>query len=215
MNNSESVTRVLLYSGGWDSTLASYIYPDAHKLYVDMKTPYSQAEIKNLPEDVKIVEVNLEQFAMKNGHHIPQRNAILALIGTGYAMTFDNPNIEVIMAGMKEDVNMSDKNPEYFEKLTDFINLFYNSNSNQEELYTVKVKGFFEYDKISLWEAAGKPDMRNIISCYDLSGNCGKCLDCYRRLLLLNYIYPGEYDIDRELMIKTLNENKWLVDDRL
>lgn len=211
----EAVTRVLMYSGGWDSTLAAEMYPDAHKLYVDLKTPYSQAEIDNLPEDVKVMELDMQQFVMANGHHIPQRNAIFALLGTAYGMTFENKDIEVIMAGMKEDINMSDKNPEYFAELEKLINLFYVKDSNQDESYNVKVKGFFEHDKLSLWEAAGKPDMRDVVSCYDESGNCGNCLDCKRRLLLLNHIYPGEYNIDTEKMKTELEQAKWLNSDKL
>ena len=211
----KAVTQVLLYSGGWDSYLASQIYPEAHKLYVDLKTPYSQAEIDKLPEDTKVMDLDLQQFVMPNGHHIPQRNAIFALLGTGYGMTFGNQDIEVIMAGMKEDINMSDKNPEYFKELEHLINLFYSKDTNQEETFRVKVKGFFEHDKVSLWEAAGKPDMRNIVSCYDESGDCRECLDCKRRLLLLNHLYPGEYDIDVDKFKQDLEEAKWLNSDKV
>lgn len=206
---------ILLYSGGWDSTCASYIYPNAKKLYIDLKTPYSKVEIKNLPPDVKIIELNLQEFVMQNGHHIAQRNAILALIAVNYGMTFRKKNIKIIIAGMKEDVNMSDKNPQYFEKLSEFINLFYNLESNQSEYYNVEVVGFFEDDKISLWEKAGKPNMRNVVSCYSENGSCEKCLDCYRRLLLLDYIYPSEYKINKKEMINKLTEAKWLISNKL
>ena len=209
------MVQVLLYSGGWDSFCASKIFPDAHKLYIDLKTPYSQVEIDHLPEDVKIIDLDLQQFVMKNGHHIPQRNAIFALIATGYAMSFDDPEIEIIMAGVKEDGNMCDKNPAYFKELEHLINLFYVNDSNQTEKFHVKLTGFFDHDKIELWEKAGKPDVRNIISCYDPSGFCGECLDCKRRLLLLDYCYPGEYQIDKAVLKRDLEEAQWLISDKL
>ena len=37
--------QVLLYSGGWDSYCASFIYPQAKKIYVNLHTPYSDIEM--------------------------------------------------------------------------------------------------------------------------------------------------------------------------
>jgi len=90
---SNKTTRVLLYSGGWDSTAASYIYNDALKLYVDLSSPYSTSEMNNLPDDVKIISLDLFQFVLADGYHVPQRNAILALIGAAYGMSMNTKNV--------------------------------------------------------------------------------------------------------------------------
>lgn len=205
----EAITRILMYSGGWDSTLAGHLYPDAHKLYVDLKSPYSEVEMEHLPEDVKKVELDLFQFVLDDGYHVPQRNAILALIGAAYGMKQGSKDIEVLICGMKEDLTAPDKNPAYFEQLSAMASAF-----DSEGDYNINIRGFFEDDKISLWEKAGKPDVRDIISCYE-GNNCGNCLACNRRVLYLDYIYPGEYNIDGKRIIEELETEGWIVDDRI
>ena len=208
--------RVLLYSGGWDSFCASKIYPDAKKIYVNLHTPYSEIEMKNLPEDVEIQDINLQKYALSDGVHICQRNAILALIASASVMPEaekdGDTDIEIYICGVKEDLNASapDKSPEYFELLSKLASSF----SFYGKGYNITVKGFFDDDKISLWEKAGKPDMRNIISCYD-GNNCGKCLACKRRLLYLSYLYPDEYKVDKEAIVKELLSKEWVINKRI
>lgn len=194
----QALTQVLMYSGGWDSFLASKIYPDAHKLYVDLKTPYAEIEKNNLPDDVKVVELDLEQFVLPNGYHIPHRNGIFMMLGAAYGMTFENKDIEVILGAMEEDKTMSDKSPQYFEKMQEVINLFYADGTDQTEKFNVKLSNFHDYDKVSLWEAAGKPDMHNVISCFT-GDNCGVCHACVRRQFMLNHIYGDNPQSDESI----------------
>lgn len=208
--------RVLLYSGGWDSYCASFILPDAKKLYVNLHTPYSDMEMKNLPDGVEIQDINLQKYCLSDGAHIPQRNAILALIGAASVMQEaeqdNDTEIEVYICGVAEDLNASapDKSPEYFALLSQLASnfIFYGKK------YNITIKGFFDDDKISLWEKAGKPNMRNIVSCYD-GNNCGKCLACKRRLLYLNYLYPKEYKIDKSSIIKELQSYEWIINKKI
>ena len=206
--------KVLMYSGGWDSYCASFIHPDAKKLYINFHTPYSEIEMKNLPADVEIQDVDLQRYALADGYHIPQRNVIMALIAAASVMPDAerdlDPEIEVYICGVKEDATAPDKSPYYFSCLSLLASMF-GTNGNR---FNVNVKGFFDYDKITMWEMAGKPDMRNIISCYK-GENCGKCLACKRRLLYLDHIYPGEYDIDSKAIIRELEENDWIVNERI
>lgn len=208
--------RVLLYSGGWDSYCASKIFPDAKKIYVNLHTPYSESEMKNLPNDVEIQDVDLQRYALSDGAHIAQRNAILALIAAASVMPQaeidGDTDIEIYICGVKEDLNASapDKSPEYFELLSRLASSF----SFYGKGYNIKVIGFFGYGKIDLWEKAGKPDMRNIISCYT-GNNYGKCLTCKRRLIYLDYLYPNEYHINREEYIKEILSNEWILDKRI
>jgi len=110
---------------------------------------------------------------------------------------------------MKGDITAPDKNPEYFKQLSEMASAFDTSGD-----YSIEVKGFFDDDKISIWEKAGKPDMRDIISCY-AGNNCGTCLACMRRLLSLDYIYDGEYDIDAGDFITKLEDEDWIIDSRI
>lgn len=210
--------RVLLYSGGWDSFCASKIYPDAKKVYVNLHTPYSETEIKNLPKEVEIQDIDLQKYAMLNGYHIPQRNAILALIGIASIMreaqAEHDYDIEAYICGVKEDENSPDKNQDYFDKLSALASAFDTAGRDIDGRWNIQVKGFPNDSKIDLWEKAGKPDMRNVISCHT-GNNCGKCFDCKRRLLYLNHIYPGEYNIDKHQFIKELIQEGWMIDKEI
>lgn len=201
--------RILMYSGGWDSTCASHLYPDAEKIYVDLHSKYSEVEKVNLPKGVRILDLDLCQFTLPDGYHVPQRNAILALLGAAVAMKDGEKDIEVYICGMKEDLTAPDKNPEYFKLLSQLASAFDPTGE-----YHIEIKGFFDDDKISLWEKAGKPDIRDVISCYT-GNNCGKCFACKRRLLYLDYIYPGEYQIDGKAYISELEQEGWIVDERI
>lgn len=211
--------KVLMYSGGWDSFCAAKIHPDAKKIYVNLHTPYSEVEIKHLPPDVEVLDLNLQKFVLLNGFHIPQRNAILALLGVASVMKeaeIDKDyKITVYLCGVKEDKTAPDKNPEYFRKLSDLASSFTSQKIQGKTInWKINVEGFFEDDKISLWKKAGKPDMRNVISCHT-GDNCGKCLDCKRRLLYLNYLYPDEFKIDKQAFINELKENGWLINEQI
>lgn len=210
--------KVLLYSGGWDSYCASFIYPTAKKLYVNLHTPYSNVEMKNLPSDVEIQDLNLQKYVMNNGYHIPQRNAILALIGAASIMPEAQQekdyNIEVYICGVQEDENAPDKNFSYFKKVSDLASAFDPTGRDIDGKWNIQIKGFNDFDKISLWEQAKKPDMRNIISCHT-GNNCGHCLDCKRRLLYLDYIYPNEYKIDKTQFINELLKENWIISKRI
>lgn len=207
--------QVLLYSGGWDSYCASFIYPQAKKIYVNLHTPYSNIEMQHLPSDVEIQDLNLQKYVMANGYHIPQRNAILALIGIASVMPQAQKehdyNIEAYICGVSEDINAPDKNAEYFQKISTLASSFDTAGRDIQGKWNIQVKGFPEYNKITLWEKAGKPNMRQVISCHT-GNNCGHCLDCKRRLLYLDYIYPNEYNIDKPAFIKELQDNQWIVD---
>lgn len=207
--------QVLLYSGGWDSYCASFIYPQAKKIYVNLHTPYSDIEMQHLPSDVEIQDLNLQKYVMANGYHIPQRNAILALIGIAsimpQAQKEHDYNIEAYICGVSEDINAPDKNAEYFQKISMLASSFDTAGRDIQGKWNIQVKGFPEYNKIALWEKAGKPNMRQVISCHT-GNNCGHCLDCKRRLLYLDYIYPNEYNIDKSAFIKELQDNQWIID---
>ena len=210
--------KVLLYSGGWDSYCASFIHPDAKKLYVNLHTPYSEIEMRNLPSDVEIQDLNLQKYVMSNGYHIPQRNAILALIGAASIMPEaqreKDYNINIYICGVSEDESAPDKNPLYFKKISDLASAFDIIGRDIDGKWNIQVKGFNNLDKISLWEKAGKPNMRNIISCHT-GNNCGHCLDCKRRLLYLNYIYPNEYKINKIQFINDLLKENWMISEKI
>src|SRR5438105_9917772 len=75
--------RVLLYSGGVDSSALGLLWPHDMKLYVDMHTRYSAAERGRLRPDVTIVDLPLTQWERPDGI-IPMRNLLLVTLASLY-----------------------------------------------------------------------------------------------------------------------------------
>lgn len=75
--------KVLLYSGGMDSWLIDKIWKPDVKLYIDMKTRYSEEEIKRLPNDVIIEQLDLGKWERTDAI-IPLRNLYLVMLATNY-----------------------------------------------------------------------------------------------------------------------------------
>ena len=77
------MTKVLLYSGGMDSWLIDKLWKPDVKLCVNMHTKYSAQEIKNLPEDVIIEELDLSKWERPDAI-IPLRNLYLVMLASNY-----------------------------------------------------------------------------------------------------------------------------------
>ena len=71
--------KILLYSGGSDSWLIDKLWKPDVKVYVDMKTRYSEQEIKKLNKDVKIIEFPLGKYEREDAI-IPLRNLYLPMV---------------------------------------------------------------------------------------------------------------------------------------
>src|SRR5438445_3549767 len=81
--------RVLLYSGGLDSFLASWFKQPDVNLYVNLHTQYSEKELKHLapPPIGKLVVVdgpNLASAELQPSLVVPHRNALLVLLAAHY-----------------------------------------------------------------------------------------------------------------------------------
>lgn len=75
--------KVLLYSGGMDSWLIDKLWHPDVKLYVNLHTKYSKEEMSKLPDDVKVVELDMSQWEREDSV-LPMRNLILLAIATNY-----------------------------------------------------------------------------------------------------------------------------------
>lgn len=75
--------KVLLYSGGFDSTAATHLWEPDRRLFVDMGTAENRMERSNLPPDVEVVDLPLAQFELPN-KIIPMRNMFLVTVASIY-----------------------------------------------------------------------------------------------------------------------------------
>lgn len=194
--------KVLLFSGGFDSTLQEWLIKPDVLLYVDMKTSYSEVEIeflKTLPryytDRLIIKECPLGEYERDN-KYLPYRNLILGTIAMEYG--------QHVYFGFNEADNAPDKDDLFIKKMT---SLFRHLNINCVVDMGWKNKKFsfnapFKHmTKTALVAECIKNGMdydviRHIRSCYDghsLVG-CGVCRPCLNRAVALinNNIYSDE-----------------------
>lgn len=199
--------KVLLFSGGFDSTLQEYLIKPDVLLYVDMKTSYSEREIehlKTLPKHYQdrliIKELPIGEYERAN-KYLPYRNLILGTIAMQYG--------QHVYFGFNKDDHAPDKGRPFIDHLTDLfrvLNVNAEFDMNWDSTKFSFNMPFKKYTKTQMVREALKAGMspdsiRGIRSCYSGVSHigCGVCPVCMDRVeaLLNNGIYTeGLFDND-------------------
>ena len=197
--------KVLLYSGGMDSWLISKIWKPDVKLYVDMKTRYSQQEIRRLPNDVIITDLDLSKWEREDAI-IPLRNLYLIAIATYYG--------DEICLGATMGDRVLDKSPHFawmYEKLLTF--LYQKQHWTEERKIEVNLS-FKQYSKTQLLtkylEEGGdiQEAFYSSFSCYNpIEGKeCWSCKPCFRKFIafaLNGFQFPEDIKAKALIYIQT------------
>lgn len=178
--------KVLLYSGGMDSWLIDKIWHPDIKIYVNMYTEYSSAEIKRLPNDVRIVDLPISQFSLKNSI-IPLRNVYLFLQACNLT-GFDN--VEICLGALNGD-RIYDKSKKFIRLLNRLLHYLYLPQQSQPGRKIRAVMPYKNYSKRELLEeyiAHGGNIERafyETFSCYhpEFSEPCLNCKACFRKCI--------------------------------
>ena len=110
--------KVLLYSGGMDSWLIDKIWKPDIKLFIDINTNSSNAELEHLPNDVVVTHLrDLGKLERKSDFILPLRNAYLILMATNYGD-------DICLGANATDATL-DKTYEFANKFTDRLNYMY------------------------------------------------------------------------------------------
>lgn len=181
-DNYKKRNRVLLYSGGMDSWLISKIWNPDVKLYVNLHTRYSNEELKRLPKDVKIVDLDLSAWERKDAI-IPLRNVYLIGIATNFG--------DEICLGATAGDRVLDKSIKFGELYSNLLTYLY-----QEQHWTKKREikinlDFKELTKTQLLKtylAQGgdiKTAFKESFSCYNPTNGCEcwSCKPCFRKFV--------------------------------
>ena len=165
--------KVLLYSGGMDSYLISKLWEPDVKLYVDLKSRYSQQEINNLPADVKVVELDLGKWERPDAI-IPLRNLYLAMVATNYG--------DEICLGATAGDRVLDKSYKFADLASNLLSYLY-SPQHWTQGRTIKInldfKGLTKEELLKLYIDKGgdiNTAWKESYSCY--SGNKEPCFCC-------------------------------------
>lgn len=179
--------KVLLYSGGMDSWLMSKLWKPDIKLYVDMKTRYSENELARIRKepDVQVVEFPLGQWEREDAI-IPLRNLYLAMVACNVTGSED---VEILIGATAGD-RVLDKSPEFVDKATDLLAYLYTPQHWIPEGKKVRVcidyKQYTKTDLLKMFKEQGgdlKEAFTRSFSCYDpVDGHeCWHCKPCFRK----------------------------------
>ena len=199
--------KVLLFSGGFDSTLQEYLLKPDVLLYVDMKTSYSDRELEHLKTLSKhyqdrliIKELPLGEYERDN-KYLPYRNLILGTIAMQYG--------QHVYFGFNKDDSAPDKGKPFIEELHNLFKIL-NVNAigdmNWDNTHFSFNAPFKRYTKTQMVREALKAGMspdaiRKIRSCYSGvshigCGDCPVCLDKAEALLNNGIYVEGVFDND-------------------
>ena len=177
--------KVLLYSNGMDSWLIDKIWKPDIKLYVDMKTRYSEEELKRLPPDVQVFEFPLGQWELDNAI-IPLRNMYLFMVACNLTEFED---VEICLGSLKFD-RSNDKQPEFIDKLQAVFDYVYQPQwwlpNGKKVKLNLEFKKYSKPDLVRLFVEQGG-DINDVwncsFSCYDpVDGHeCLACKPCIRK----------------------------------
>ena len=191
---------VLLYSGGMDSWLIDKLAKPDRKLFIDINTASSNAELERLPSDVKVVSFrDLGQFERKNSDFIlPLRNLYFIAIASNYGE-------RIILGATSTDV-CCDKTDVFAEKAEDLLNYLWQP---QKWTYgkTIKIDlSYRAFSKAQLLQQYIEQGGRwqeayyQSFSCYTPTKNnleCHNCRPCF--LKLMAFIENG-YQIPKNIL---------------
>lgn len=167
---------VLLFSGGIDSFCAYHYLDKPQTVYFDLKTPYTQKEIKVIkkliPETIIDNSLNLGSRQIGEKAYVPFRNLYLAMLAVKYDDT-------VVIAGVKDD-DVSDKNEPIFEKFSELL-----SELEGREINVISPFWGMTKEHVIEWylEEHSPDDLLKTVSCYSIEDTnyCGMCPSCFRK----------------------------------
>jgi 7-cyano-7-deazaguanine synthase in queuosine biosynthesis len=172
------MNRVILYSGGLDSFIASKLIPDAILLHIDLRTRYADKEIAHLGPDVRVVAGPQLTTIEREDGFVPQRNVLL--VTQAQAMTDAD---EVLLCAVAGEYSR-DKHKRFFKSMSSLLSY---TAQKPVRVYSPLHKMTKTEAVRAYLECGGDPDaLRATLSCYDSSLiRCGRCMSCFRRWVAL------------------------------
>lgn len=207
--------KILLYSGGSDCELIRRIWKPDVLLYVDMKTPYSEAEKKKIKakrDDVTFIDFDLCQFEAKDSI-IPLRNLYLLMIATNQLK--DGEEGEVCLGALRADT-MPDKTTKFLKRTEKLLQSILIPSTGIENGIKVKVNTSFknkskhELLEMCLKQGDELSDLwKDSFSCYQPARGkeCFACKACFKKFAAF-YSLAIDYGVDlEELFTSTQRKN--------
>ena len=173
--------KVLLYSGGSDSWLISHLYEPDIKLYINIHGRYSEEEMKRLPDDVIIEDLDLHRWERADAI-VPLRNLYFVMLATNYG--------DDICLGATAGDRVRDKSLEFKKLTNELLNYLYGPQHWVPEGRKINVnidyKGYTKKQMLKLYLDQGgdiELAVKGSFSCYNpIDGKeCFACKPCFRK----------------------------------
>ena len=224
-NEKQKVTgkTVLLFSGGMDSLMFDYLLKPDVLLYIPTGSEYQNIETSRLLglrtrgyiDGDKLISIfdtlNLREYE-RDDAIVPNRNAHLMLLASMYG--------EHLILGSVQGDRSYDKDPIFYEKMTDLLNhMWKEQHWTEERVFTVsspyKDKTKTEIVKEYLDEGGSAEALLYSWSCYDPQVEyllqpeqaCGWCKPCFRKWISL---HNNKIDIPKDYYKNDPWEAPWL-----
>jgi len=172
--------KVLLFSGGMDSWLINQLWNPDILLYININNQYSKEEIKRLPDNVIIENLDLSKWERED-KIIPLRNLYFLAMATNYG--------NEICLGATNGDRVLDKTYEFKKKYEKLLNYLF-QKQHWTEKRTIKINlDFKKYTKTQLLKkyinknGDIKKAFHESFSCYNpIKGKeCWQCKPCFRK----------------------------------
>lgn len=179
--------QVILYSGGMDSYILSAMYPDAMRIYVDVRSRYADKEMAHLPRGVTVVRgLDLSSWERADAI-IPGRNFFLALVAAQYG--------EEIMLGATLGDLSTDKDPKFAALGTELLQHMFSGRHFQDPerspRIALPISGMSKGQLVAWYMKQRRRDqlgLVNTVSCYHPDKlQCGECKSCVRKWIALEH----------------------------
>lgn len=182
------MSKVLLYSGGMDSIIASHLCKPDFCLYIDVGGRYNNIELGTLTKpphgELIIDRLPLGQWERKEDLILPQRNAYFALWAANYG--------DEILLGATYGDRSTDKDEPFAEKMNSLFEHIWSPQhwlpEGRKVKLTLPLKEFTKGELVKrfLDEKGSRNLLIKATSCY--SGDsvaCGRCKPCARKWVAL------------------------------
>lgn len=192
--------KILLLSGGIDSTAALFLFEPDIALTVDMKIDYNKQELRAIDSIIKLAKefnintefvtennfINLYKFEQSDAN-IPLRNLYLISYAVNYAILNEFNSVEIILVVQKDEMSIPDRSEKFFTQAEELLSYLSDIDIKLSLPFIDKDKTDIVADLI---EKYGKLKAKRILfytySCYSgKNKECGLCKACVRKWVSL------------------------------
>lgn len=179
--------KILLYSGGSDSWLIDKLWKSDVKVYVDMKTRYSNDEIKKLDGNVRIIEFPLGKYE-RGDAIIPLRNLYLPMV---ICNEFPEDDLDICLGATAGD-RVLDKSYIFADFASALLTYLYSPQhwipKGRRIHINIEFKKYTKTQLLKMFIEQGgniKEAFNSSFSCYQPNnGNeCWHCKPCFRKFV--------------------------------